>query len=178
MASSINEVITILSSSDEEDEEHVESKPSSRMSVEIPGRPIPQKCFHGKSGQVFNGCVKETKNFKKIMIKTLRRKYGENNKLPFFRDKIPLSMKLIFLFQRPKSHFNSKNEIKEACKSQWCSKRIDVDNCCKFVLDACSIICYQDDKQIVQLHACKKWDNNINSIGRTIVEIEEIIELN
>ena len=56
------------------------------------------------------------------------------------------------------------------------AQKIDFNNCCKFVLDACSTICYKDDQQIVQLHAFKKWENKINLNGRTIVELEEIIE--
>ena len=171
------EVIEILSSSDEEEQKESEESKPSTLSVEIPGRPTPQKRFHGKSGQVFNGCIRETNNFKKIMIETLNRKYGENIKLPFFIGNTPLSMKVMFFFERPKYHLNRRNEVKEAFKSQWCTKKIDVDNCCKFVLDACSTICYEDDKQIVELHAYKKWDKNNNSNGRTIVQIEEIIEL-
>jgi Holliday junction resolvase RusA-like endonuclease len=39
----------------------------------------------------------------------------------------------------------------------WCLKRIDLDNCMKFLLDACKGILMEDDSQICIMQVMKIW---------------------
>ena len=49
-------------------------------------------------------------------------------------------------------------------------KKPDLDNLCKFVKDACNGIVWQDDSQVVQLHARKGY----SSQPSTVIEISEL----
>ena len=50
-------------------------------------------------------------------------------------------------------------------------KKVDIDNCEKFVMDALSGIIYDDDRCIVESESRKLWDSNDECNGSTIVEI-------
>ena len=48
---------------------------------------------------------------------------------------------------------------KEACLNRFeRPKKMDIDNVCKCVLDAMNGIVYVDDRQVVSLHATKRYD--------------------
>lgn len=49
----------------------------------------------------------------------------------------------------------------------------DIDNCVKAILDALNGIAYDDDRQVVELHAYKLYSDT----PRAEIEIEEIIEM-
>ena len=51
-------------------------------------------------------------------------------------------------------------------------RRGDVDNYCKLVLDGMNGIVYQDDNQVTDLHAMKRWDES--GCPRTVVIVEEM----
>ena len=53
-----------------------------------------------------------------------------------------------------------------------CTKKPDVDNIIKVVLDALNKVAYQDDTQVVEVIAIKRWSNE----SRLKVIIEEIGE--
>ena len=53
-----------------------------------------------------------------------------------------------------------------------CTKKPDIDNITKIVLDALNKVAYQDDTQVVELVAIKRWSNE----SRLKVIIEEIGE--
>ena len=59
-----------------------------------------------------------------------------------------LSMEMIFVFERPKSHAKLSNPPKYP-------KRKDIDNLIKFVLDALNGKLYEDDCQVVSIKATK-----------------------
>ena len=68
----------------------------------------------------------------------------------------PIALRLLFKIKRPKSHYNSKGELKPTA-SFLPDKRPDLDNYIKFVLDALNGILYKDDAQIVIIFAKKKY---------------------
>lgn len=51
-----------------------------------------------------------------------------------------------------------------------CTKKPDIDNITKVVLDALNKVAYQDDTQVVELVAIKRWSNT----SRLVVIIEEL----
>ena len=69
----------------------------------------------------------------------------------------PVEAMLLFYFPRPKSHY-SKGKNKYTLKKHspnWFTKRKDLDNLIKFVLDSLNGHAYLDDSQIVSIHAHK-----------------------
>eukprot|EP00543_Licmophora_paradoxa_P006569 CAMPEP_0202455834 /NCGR_PEP_ID=MMETSP1360-20130828/13268_1 /ASSEMBLY_ACC=CAM_ASM_000848 /TAXON_ID=515479 /ORGANISM="Licmophora paradoxa, Strain CCMP2313" /LENGTH=60 /DNA_ID=CAMNT_0049075513 /DNA_START=266 /DNA_END=448 /DNA_ORIENTATION=- len=53
------------------------------------------------------------------------------------------------------------------------TSRVDVDNLAKFVLDSLNGVLYHDDRQVVELIAIKRYDNDDMCRGKTIVKIQE-----
>jgi len=74
----------------------------------------------------------------------------------------PLHFHITFFMKIPK--YLSKKDL------SWHLKKPDLSNMIKFYEDICSGILYADDKQIVQISAEKKYDNN----ERTEFTIKEL----
>ena len=64
---------------------------------------------------------------------------------------------LLFYFPRPKSHYGTgrNKDILKDNSPIWFTKRKDLDNLIKFVLDSLNGQAYFDDSQIVSIHAYK-----------------------
>ena len=104
---------------------------------------------------------------------------NKNNIQPFFNDEEYIKVKMIFHLKRPKNHFKSNipgpNRIKERYKSIRCvSTRVDVDNLAKFVLDSLNGVLYVDDRQVMELHVMKVFDNDDVCAGKTEVWISRL----
>jgi len=71
----------------------------------------------------------------------------------------PLSASLSFHFKRPKTHYRShrKQLILKEGSDVYHSKRKDIDNLVKFVLDSLNKIAYLDDSQIAVLQCIKLY---------------------
>ncbi len=61
----------------------------------------------------------------------------------------PLSVRLRFLFPRPKATAKKHGRLRKSTKP-------DIDNCAKSVLDALNGLCYHDDGQVAEL-TISKW---------------------
>lgn len=73
-----------------------------------------------------------------------------------------LKVDLKFYFKKPKDF--------EKRKSKYCTKRPDLDNLEKAVLDALNEVAFDDDAQIVEVHKIKDYgDKNL-----IFIEIEEL----
>lgn len=70
---------------------------------------------------------------------------------------VPLRVDLLFFFRRPKSHFNKKGLKKDAPKFH--TKKPDIDNLIKFVLDALNKVFWKDDSQVVFVCAEKLYND-------------------
>lgn len=81
----------------------------------------------------------------------------------------PLTVSVMFYMRRPKSHPKTKRT--------WPTARPDVDKLARAVLDAVTGIVFQDDSQVVSLHAFKLWDQEQPS-GRegALISIAEVPE--
>ena len=81
----------------------------------------------------------------------------------------PLRIRLVFYFNRPKHHYGSgrNSQVLRANADHWHTKKGDIDNLAKFVLDAMNKSVYQDDKQVAELSVAK-----ICTDGRARVEVE------
>ena len=68
---------------------------------------------------------------------------------------------LLFYFSRPKYHYGTgknKDSLKDHAPT-WFTKRKDLDNLIKFVLDSLNGQAYFDDSQVVAIHAYKFYTN-------------------
>lgn len=100
--------------------------------------------------------------------KTIKRAYL--NKYTYLSKK-SLRIKICAYLEVAKSHSKVKKQKMLANELQ-CTKKPDVDNIVKVVLDALNKVAYQDDTQVVELVAIKRWSNE----SRLKVIIEEIGE--
>ena len=88
----------------------------------------------------------------------------------------PLRVTLDFYEIRPKSHFRTgkyAGELKASAPKYNTSRR-DVDNLCKFILDALNKRLYDDDSQLVELHSTKRWAPHRTTGGYIYMRFEEI----
>lgn len=84
----------------------------------------------------------------------------------------PLLLRIDFNFKRPKSHFTSKGELTRFAPREY-TKKPDIDNLIKFVLDALNGHLYVDDAQIISLAARKLYAEN-DGIEIRVTEYEDL----
>lgn len=86
-----------------------------------------------------------------------------------FNDGQPLAVSITAFYEVPKSY--SKKKKQEMLDGQlYPTKKPDIDNIAKCVLDALNKLAYRDDTQVVRLHMEKHYAE----IPRVEVEIKEI----
>lgn len=74
-------------------------------------------------------------------------------------------------YKIPKSYTKKRVQaIKEGLELP--NKKPDIDNCIKVILDALNGIAYEDDKQVVQVIAVKKWTEDIERVEFELKEIK------
>jgi Holliday junction resolvase RusA-like endonuclease len=178
------------------------SKQISKMRFKIHGNPRPLQRHRTSRGHMYNPSLKYQKSFLNAYQNLtdddeqhnidMNIKNGNDydyDDTPLFDANKYLAITIIFRMKRPKSHFiNNKpglGRIKKKALSQLLPIRTDVDNLAKFVLDSMNGVLYEDDKQIMSLHATKLLDNvglcegSTEIYIRTIngdVDMEKIIE--
>jgi len=70
----------------------------------------------------------------------------------------PMSVSLAFCFPRPKSHYNSKGQLIVKAPSKATSKSIgDIDKLTRGILDALTTVLFDDDSQVVEINAYKRY---------------------
>ena len=97
--------------------------------------------------------------------------------IPIEPIKSPIKATLYFYEKRPKSHYRTGkyfNLLKSSAPKYNTSKR-DIDNFCKFVLDALNKKLYVDDSQIIVLIAKKSYTLGKEN-GYIYMHFEEIID--
>jgi Holliday junction resolvase RusA-like endonuclease len=165
------------------------SKQISKMRFKIHGNPRPLQRHRTSRGHMYNPSLKYQKSFLNayqnlIFDDEQHNIYMDMNNdydyddTPLFDANKYLAITIIFRMKRPKSHFiNNKpglGRIKKKALSQLLPIRTDVDNLAKFVLDSMNGVLYEDDKQIMSLHATKLLDNVGLCEGSTEIYIRTI----
>tara|TARA_A100001391_G_C4883602_1_gene228840 strand:+ start:278 stop:535 length:258 start_codon:yes stop_codon:yes gene_type:complete len=64
---------------------------------------------------------------------------------------------LVFVYKRPKKHFDSKGLVLERYAHAYMTARPDIDNLAKMIMDAINDILYVDDSQVIYLTATKQY---------------------
>ena len=79
---------------------------------------------------------------------------------------------IIAYYKIPKSYSKKRVQaIREG--KEYPQKKPDIDNCIKVILDALNGIAYEDDKQVVQVIAVKKWTEDIERVEFSLEEIKQ-----
>lgn len=94
--------------------------------------------------------------------------YKATESSEFWFDKEPLAMKIVALFEIPKS-FTKKQRADIENGLLYPTKKPDADNIAKVVCDALNDVAYKDDTQIIDLHILKFYTTQR---PRVIVEIK------
>ena len=115
-----------------------------------------------KQGRTYT--PKKTLDYERAIKRAYLNKYT-------YLSKKSIRIKICAYFEVAKSHSKVKKQKMLANELQ-CTKKPDVDNIVKVVLDALNKVAYQDDTQVVELVAIKRWSNE----SRLKVIIEEIGE--
>ena len=82
----------------------------------------------------------------------------------------PFKIKILIEFKPPKS--TSKKMLQKLCDMPY-TKKPDLDNIIKAILDSLNGLAYKDDNQVVSINAEKKY----GLADRIIIILEEIIEV-
>ena len=70
----------------------------------------------------------------------------------------PMSVSLVFTFQRPKSHYTTKGELTRNAPILCTSKSIgDIDKLTRGILDALTEVLFDDDSQVIEINAYKRY---------------------
>ena len=98
------------------------------ISFTLLGEPVPLKRHRIARGIMFNPSSKEQKTFLKMSEEFIPQTPLEG----------PLEARMIFYFSRPKYHYGTGRNanVKKKAAPIWHSKKIDLDNLIKFVLDS------------------------------------------
>jgi Holliday junction resolvase RusA-like endonuclease len=175
-------------SEDEDEQEECKSKRISKLRFEICGSPRPLQRHRTSRFHTYNPSVKYQESFQDALKKLIFEFHSESIETPLFAATDYLEMTIIFRMKRPKSHFvNNKpgpGRLKKKAPSHLSSIRADVDNLSKFVLDSLNGLMYEDDRQIISIHATKLLDNvdpcdgSIEVYARSIEvdDVEKIIK--
>lgn len=137
------------------------------IELTIPGAPFgkqrPKFTSRGKFGKAVT--PEKTVNYETLVKLLYNEKYGE---LSFSADD-PLKITIRAYMQIPSSKSNKQKELMRQGILRP-TKKPDWDNIGKIIGDALNAIAYPDDKQIVEAHIIKYFDDN----PRVEIEIEKI----
>lgn len=121
------------------------------------GRPIVTKRGHAFT-------PKGTVNYENLV----KMYYEISKEKEYFGDK-PLKVEIIAYFEIPKSYTKKKRQLIEDGKL-FPTKKPDVDNIIKIVLDSLNKLAYDDDKQVIDVNLKKFYSDQ----EKLVVEITEI----
>ncbi len=162
----------------EEDEEESTRKRPSSLRFKICGNPRPLQRHRTSRFRTYNPSEKYQKVFQEAFHELVSGFDTKGLNYPFFDEEKYLAMTIIFRMKRPKNHFvNSRpgpGRLKAKSPPQLSTIRSDVDNLTKFVLDSMNGLIYEDDRQIISIHATKVLDNDDLCTGSIEVYVRSI----
>lgn len=134
----------------------------------VPGEPKGKaraRTVRGRGGKTFSYTPEGTVLYENL-IKTC---YLQDAGVMIFNDGQPLKVTILAFYPVPKSY--SKKKKQQMLKDElFPTKKPDIDNIAKCVLDALNKVAYRDDTQVVEL----RMEKHYGEIPRVEVKIEEI----
>jgi hypothetical protein len=150
----------------------------SHLRMKVRGNPRPLQRHRSSRGFMYNPSEPMQESFRTVFKERVFS--DETVPLPLFdTDKI-LVMTIVFRLRRPRNHFVGNKagpgRMRPNAPAATSQTRTDVDNLIKFVLDSMNEIMYQDDLQIMSIHATKLLDDEGLCEGSTEISIGVIDE--
>ena len=139
------------------------------IEFKVEGRPVPQprpRVYRTATGKSKAVNSRQSINYKRIV------KYAalsEMNKQRLTMTDRPLAMRLTFVFAPPKSYTKKKIEAVKSGELRY-TKKPDLDNLAKAILDACNNTVYKDDSQIITLSINKEYGHT----DHVLINITEV----
>jgi len=138
----------------------------SELRFRVEGKPIAwARPKVGWKGQTYNPQKKSRADFAAATRSICTQKLGS---VPQFKG---VWLRANLEFHYPCAASNKKRE-------NTYPKQADLDNLCKFVLDSLNAVLYEDDKQVVDLSAKKRWSTNATATGYTVVTLSKVTDEN
>lgn len=90
--------------------------------------------------------------------------YEKLVKLSYHGEKLEgvVNLRLTAYYQKPKK-----------CKTLYPTKKPDIDNVAKIIMDSLNGVAYDDDKQVINLSIVKRWTDDYPRVEITISEVVE-----
>jgi Holliday junction resolvase RusA-like endonuclease len=86
----------------------------------------------------------------------------------------PLRASIVVITSRPKTHYTSRGELSSAGRrAPHPTRKPDLDNIAKLLLDGLNKLAYNDDCQIVELSVVRRWAR-IGEVDVTLLTIAQI----
>lgn len=134
----------------------------------VPGEPKGKaraRTVRGRGGQTFSYTPEGTILYENLIKTCYRQDAGQ----VIFNDGQPLKVTILAFYPVPKSY--SKKKKQQMLKDElFPTKKPDIDNIAKCVLDALNKVAYRDDTQVVEL----RMEKHYAEVPRVEVKIEEI----
>ena len=129
---------------------------------EIVGKQRPRVCRYGTY------TPKRTKDYEQLIRSSYITQYGR-----FFEKGIPVQINIKAYKKPPKSTTKKNLRLIEKGLYQW-TKKPDLDNICKSVLDSLNKVAYEDDGQVIKLKASKEYTLQEERIEIEVKEVKLI----
>ena len=136
---------------------------SSSFTFRVVGRPAPQGSKRHVGGNRFVEASKYLKPWRAAIAKAAKDLTPDD-----WHTNIGVSLTITFILARPKSHFRSNGKLKDTAP-RLCLGRIgDLDKLVRAVFDALTGIAYDDDSQVFDLHAERRYAIGYEKTGAII----------
>ena len=151
----------------------------SAFRFKVRGNPRPLVRHRTSRGMVYNPSSGLQKSFRDQVIQIMA-SVDKNLTAPLFLEEDCLVMSVVLRMKRPMNHFvGSKpgpDRLKASAPRSFATRRSDVDNMVKFVMDSMNKLLYPDDRQIASLHVTKVLDNDGLCEGSTEICLRAVGE--
>lgn len=126
------------------------------IEFKVEGKAVPQP--RPRVVRMRNGQTRAYNSEKSVVYKRIVKAaaLSEMNKQRLTMTDRPLAMRLTFVFTPPKSYTKKKIEAVKSGELRY-TKKPDLDNLAKAILDACNNTVYKDDSQIITLSINKEY---------------------
>lgn len=131
--------------------------------IEPKGKQRPR--FVRTGGYVRTYTPKQTEDYEKLIAK----EYIKQDKT--YYDELPVMVTIRAFFEIPKSWSKKKQTLASDGEIKP-TKKCDIDNIVKSVLDALNGVAYKDDKQVISIYSVKKY----SCAPRIEIDVKEIKE--
>jgi Holliday junction resolvase RusA-like endonuclease len=124
-----------------------------------------------KKGRCYNPSAKNILQVKRVLLAEMKER---GFSLPLFKGEAPISLRIVFTFPRPNSHFTAKdrNHLRNNAPALYKVAAPDLDNLDKLVMDAANGILYDDDSQVVSMKSTKVWAGDNSKEGSTKLKVK------